>query len=274
MIVMNEETLFKRIDNNKRIHMIQDLLLPDSYLNKVVKMHQQTTWHLPYNWDTFTEQELYTWCDLVNETDSLPDYVEDRIPLTPLNKQDLPIRGSVREYKKEFKLSKVELSSILYKSFGRQKGESTKAYPSAGGLYPVLSVLVVIENNRVPFLDKGSYVYDSRENELLLLKKFTPEDVNAFRKNVDMPWEVPGLAMAYAIDMKRAITKYKFRGYRHALIEVGLMSQAFRNSLWETSENLGECCWSGFSDNAVSHILGLSPRLAPVTLLQWFGEKQ
>ncbi|MED4045996.1 nitroreductase family protein [Priestia aryabhattai] len=271
---MNNKELFKRVDNNKRINMIQDFLLPETYLNKVLKMHQQTTWHLPYNWDTFKDPELYDWCELVADTEVLPDYVEERIQLSPVSTNESNTTRSLREYKKDFQITDSDLSNILFKSFGRHKDTLAKNYPSAGGLYPIIAVLIVLDKNKIPFLKhEGSYIYDSRENELLLLKKFTEEDINKFRKCVDMPWEVPDIAMAYAMDIKRATTKYKFRGYRHALIEVGLMAQSFRSSLWDMN-NFGECCWSGFSDNALTHLLGLSPRLAPVALLQWFGEKE
>ncbi|WP_149031724.1 hypothetical protein [Geobacillus thermodenitrificans] len=57
--------------------------------------------------------------------------------------------------------------------------------------------------------------------------------------------------IGYAINMKKAVAKYKRRGYRHALIEIGLMAQCFRESCKE-EERIGEFCWSGFDDNALT----------------------
>lgn len=50
------------------------------------------------------------------------------------------------------------------------------------------------------------------------------------------------------------------------------MCQSFRESISKFN-NLGDFCFAGFNDNALTYLSGLNPRLAPVALIQWFGEK-
>lgn len=265
--------LFEKIDLIRRLEILEDSLLTEKELNDVIKIHQKTTWNIPYRWELIDSDDLYYYLGLAEKISSLPITVEQTIPLTPL-KDDIKSNNkkSERFFKEDYYFEEAQLSKILYKSFGK-RGDSHKNYPSAGGLYPVIPILLVLNNSSVPFLENtGAYVYNSTEHELLLLKSLTNKELNECKKSIVAPAgrELPNLAMIYAVDIRRSITKYKIRGYRHSLIEVGAMAQNFRNSLWDF-DNLRECCYSGFSDNKLTNILGLSPRLAPIIMIQWFG---
>ncbi|MFO1441769.1 nitroreductase family protein [Bacillus sp. Bva_UNVM-123] len=271
-IEKNRSDLFEKVDKLKRMEWLQEALLTESELNEVVKMHQKSTWNIPYHWNLYDSSELIYWVSLAEDTDPLPILTEDTVSLPPVSRELLTINKTSERYFKEDYIFKIDdLSDILFRSFGQMEN-SHRNYPSAGGLYPVIPILLVLDNKTVPFLKtNGSYLYDSKKNQLLLLKGFTEEDLVKCKASIHVHMEeMPNLAMLYAIDIRRAITKYKIRGYRHALIEVGLMAQSFRNTLWNY-EHYGECCWSGFNDNSLSNILGLSPRLAPIAMLQWFG---
>jgi hypothetical protein len=71
------------------------------------------------------------------------------------------------------------------------------------------------------------------------------------------------LAIAYGVDLRQALTNYRFKGYRHAMIEVGLAAQACRQALadvgQECGEPLGERNWSAFADlhSEVADVTGL-----------------
>jgi SagB-type dehydrogenase family enzyme len=270
------QKIFERVDKAKRINIVQDHILSQEVLNKTIKNHQQSTWKISNTSTSYKDLDLLAWMGLTEKNDIIPNYVEDRIAFNIIQEQDNLKKnnnGSVKEYKKDFEINFNELGKLLYSSFGRNKDNLSKRYPSAGALYPVIPLLIVMDNSAVPFLkSNGCYVFDSTNYELLLIKSFDEIDIKKIKENIYYPTDLPKLAIGYSIDIKRAITKYKNRGYRHALIEVGLMAQSFRESIWEL-ENYGECCWSGFSDNAISYLFGLSPRIAPVALLQWFGEK-
>lgn len=268
------QRLSERIDRIRRIQSLQDTIVSDKQLNDVLKMHQRTTWHKDIRPLSLSDNNLVTWIDLVTMTDTLPVHSEKSIPLEYNDEFDSYDTGSIRHFKPTFSIEFRELSHIFLKAFGRQISSKHKSYPSAGGIYPIIPILIVLETKVLEGIEvPGTYIYNATDHEFILLKNFKQQDMDKVIKNIDVTGlENNKLAIAYAIDLKRTITKYRIRGYRHSLIEIGLMAQSFRQSVSEF-ERLGEVCWSGFNDNALTHALGLSPRLAPVALLQWFGEK-
>ncbi len=265
------EKIFERVNNFKRMERLQDFILSNKELNEIIKFHQTTTWERPFKSKMFSD-ELLHWLSLAEKVSSYPLVVEDTIKLST-NFTELPKnKTSYRYFNDDYVFEYNQFSNILFNSFGSREDEH-RNYPSAGGLYPITPLLVVTDIKSLPFLkEPGVYIYDSADHQLLLLTKFTTENIKAYKDSLlfDDDEVVPKLAMAYMVDIGKSITKYKNRGYRHALIEVGLMAQCFRNELWKY-DNLGECCWSGFNDNRLAFNLGLSPRLAPIILVQWFG---
>lgn len=265
------ELLAERTDRTKRVAALQEMIVSEKKMNEVLKIHQKTTWH-NNNRLYGNDNNLNSWISMVAMTDVLPVHSEESIPLICNNDFDLENVQSVRNFKENFQVKFEELSEMLLRAFGRRKTTKHKNYPSAGGIYPVIPILVILDQNVIEEIDTpGSYIYNGTDHKLLLLKRFTDQDIINLRENISCN-ENYKVMIAYAIDIKRSITKYRIRGYRHALIEVGLMAQSFRYAIWKY-EHFGEVSWSGFNDNALTHSLGLSPRLAPVTLLQWFGEK-
>ncbi|WP_342478704.1 nitroreductase family protein [Paenibacillus sp. FSL H7-0350] len=258
------EALAKLFEAEKLLENFQDRAL----LDQILKFHQKTTWQ--YIGEENLDLRLTRWLELVQFTDVLPEYYEQKIDFN-VKKIKLNEGRSKRTFKKNGVIDFNQLGEILYESFGLSEGSLSKPYPSAGALYPIIPLLLVLDENAVErdFLP-GSYVFDSHEARLLMIKKFDQEEILKIKKNI-YGESLSGIAICYSIDIRRSIAKYRSRGYRHALIEVGLMAQSFRSTL-ERHKGFGECTWSGFNDNALSSILGLSPRLSPVVLVQWFGE--
>lgn len=246
-------------------------ILEQSLLDDVIKFHQSTTIIKrdsrinPYSID------MFNWFSNVEYTDVVPNmYLSEHA----LIDYEYIQKGSVRSFSKKEEFPFHTLSSVIKKSFGRSKDSTSKRHPSAGALYPVIPLVCILENYPKSDLTEGAYVYDSYRHSLKKIKQW---DLYEFKelKSVLTSWTgsiYSNYFIAYAIDIKRAIAKYKKRGYRHALIEVGTMVQAFKDSLLEEGKNFGEFCFSGFDDNALTHLLGLNPRLCPVTLIQWFGK--
>ncbi len=266
--------IFERVNNFKRMERLQDFILSNRELDEIIKLHQTTTWERPIK-NQMVSNELLHWLTLAENVSSYPLVVEETVELSS-HYTDLPKnKTSHRDFNNDYAFEYSQFSNILFNSFGKRE-DGHRNYASAGGLYPITPLLIVIDIKSLPFLkEPGVYIYDSSDHQLLLLTKFTTEKINAYKDSLIFDDifdedEVPKLAMAYMVDIGKSITKYKNRGYRHALIEVGLMAQSFRNELWKY-DNLGECCWSGFNDNRLAFNLGLSPRLAPIIMMQWFG---
>lgn len=234
----------------------------------VLKFHQKTTWQNVG--DNFMSAPLVAWLELVQNKDVLPEYYLESIPIQ-IEKIEKTEGDSKRNYNQEITYNFKEIGKILYDSFGRAEKSKTKNYASAGALYPIIPLLVILKED---MFDKdllpGCYVFDSHNNQLLLLKRFSENEILRVCENIYTE-KLSDMFIAYALDIRRATAKYRNRGYRHGLIEVGLMAQNFKISL-QSYKNYGECLWSGFNDNSLTNLLGMNPRLSPLLLLQWFGK--
>src|SRR5699024_5342085 len=141
-------------------------------------------------------------------------------------------------------------------------GENTasKRYPSAGGLYSVIPLVCIFEKNVIKdqYIKPGCYLFDSTDIKLKCIKEWDESELQHVKHLINSYDSIlySNIAMAYAVDLKRSITKDRKRGYRHALIEIGLMSQSLRESLNE-KEGYGHLSWTGRIDNALTSNLGL-----------------
>lgn len=281
VIVMNkikENSIEQNLKKKKQEY--QALALEDSIqslkqLDEIVKLHQSTVWQTPYKWDL--KNEVLEWNRLIEYTDILPDYHKVSYDLS-VTKRNAETYFSTRHFDKEYTFSKADFSKLLYDSFGRSANFPSKKYPSAGGLYPVIPVVYILSETAVEGIEiKGIYVYDSTDMRLLMIKDLSiDKEWNSVIQNINnvSPGQLlSNLALGYALDLKRATIKYHRRGYRHGLIEVGVMAQNFRESLLKLNKSLGDVSWSGFNDNALSHASGLNVRLSPIIMIQWYGKK-
>lgn len=267
----DNKKIIEKVNNYKRMERLQDFIVSNKELNETIKLHQMSTWENPYKVNMYPN-EVLNWLSLAENVFSYPLVVDETVELLPTINELSDNKKSHRYFNDDYIFEYNEFSNILFNAFA-QKKDGHRNYASAGGLYPIIPLLIVIDIKNLPFLkEPGVYVYDSSAHQLLLLTKFTPKKIKTYKDclMIEEKEEVPNLALAYMLDIGRSITKYKNRGYRHALIEVGLMAQSFRSELWKY-DNLGECCWSGFYDNRLAFNLGLSPRSAPIIMMQWFG---
>lgn len=246
-------------------------ILSMSTLNDVIKFHQSTTWIRRDNKFELSK-EVYDWILNNQYRDTLPNIYDYEIPLN-IN-QMKEFKGSQRHFSDE-NITYDELSNLLYESFGRNSSSHSKSYGSAGALYPVIPLMFFFEENSIEGLDisPGSYTFNTKNNSLRPLKHFSTDDLKEIKHMIDSyhPAFLSKYCIGYAIDIKKSLAKYDRRGYRHALIEVGLAAQSFKNNANHLFE-FGEVCWSGFDDNAFSQKVGMNPRIAPIVLLQWYGK--
>lgn len=166
------------------------------------------------------------------------------------------------------------LSKLLIDSFAQDDVNNKRRYPSAGNLYTVTPILVYLDTENLE-MEAGSYVLDTNRRSLKLIEKFEENKIIELSElfyTLDKDSLYSNYLIAYAVNFKKTLVKYKRRGYRFALIEIGAMCQVFRETIRRNCSDIGELCWSGFDDNALTYILGLNPRDFPVALVQWFGK--
>lgn len=266
---------------NESKKVIADQLKNEIYdqnlFNIVEKFHQKTTWTTPFNW-TFKDRVIH-WQSLVEYTDELPENYILKINM-PIS-DDIPTFNrprSTRIYDTNYTISQETFSEILFKAFGRFKGMGSKNYPSGGGLYPVIPMIIILEGSAIAGIkDPGIYIYDSSNLELLLVKYINDKNKNDILNNINSinpGFALSNIAFIYALDMERALIKYGIRGYRHACIELGLVIESLIMAYREVDPSLGDCVWSGYNDNALTVACGLNVRLTPIGMMQWFGKRK
>ncbi len=262
----------KKLDTNTVERSLTDYMykyLPSKIENMVSKFHQSGNFTLAASKrHKYISEEVLDWAYTIENTDTLPSYYENTINLLPINRYDKI--SSNRALSKDKQLTLEHISHVLYNAFGRGKASNSKQYPSAGALYPVMPLLLIFkeQNYALP----GVYAYNEKSNQLLQIKSWSSKEALFIKKDCCMFTEtLSDTCIAYSIDMRKALFKYRYRGYRHALIEIGAMTQCFKECLHQLDTNLAEVSWSGFNDNQLTYLSGLNVKLAPITLLQWFG---
>jgi SagB-type dehydrogenase family enzyme len=147
------------------------------------------------------------------------------------------------------------LSSLLWASSGIQRKEmgfEFRTAPSAGGLYPIETYIVV---HRVEGLDQGVYHYNVRHHAVEEMKKgdFRPHIAQAALGQ--LMCAQAAIVIIWTAVFNRSKWKYKQRAYRYVYLDAGHMAQNL--ALAATSIGLGSCQVGALFDDEVNEILGL-----------------
>ena len=153
-----------------------------------------------------------------------------------------------------------------------QDGHSYKrGYPSGGAIYPIEVFFVNLENkiNRWP----------SEGNALHLLPTSRAFETHSPRIDANQLSRAiiskesnighPALALLYLAYLPKALFKYRYRGYRLALMEAGSMYMLIDLRCKEL--NLKSRPWSGFTDHEITKSLNLNPALFIPLCIQFVG---
>lgn len=163
-------------------------------------------------------------------------------------------RRSVRSYSDEA-LSLEDAGQILWAAEGKTVDGTTgptRAYPSAGGVYP-LNIYFVAGN--VEDLDPGVYQYNWREHSLLKVREGDVRDsLSEASMRQPMPLEAPGTVVVTA-DFEMTASRYGQRGRDlYVPIDTGHLAQNI--SLQAESLGLGSVMIGAFDTDSVKEILG------------------
>lgn len=140
----------------------------------------------------------------------------------------------------------------------REKGIAYMPYPSGGALYSVLSFVcrTSAATQGWPESDTAFQVQPfARTLESLNVRRPPEEIFDALCGGATAQLGSPSFAIVYAVHIDRALFKYRYRGYRVALMEVGAMYQ--RMTAEVQARQLKTRVWAGFSDCRVASVLGL-----------------
>ncbi len=164
-------------------------------------------------------------------------------------------RRSIRRYKEET-LGFQEVSQLLWAAGGKTIDGvtgATRAYPSAGGIYP-LEIYLVVGN--VKGISPGVYHYSWHDHTLSLKKEGDlRQELTAASLNQRMVLEAP-VSLVFAAVYSRTTLRYGRRGeLRYVPMDVGGAGQNVH--LQAESLGLGTVIIGAFSDRAVKEVLEL-----------------
>jgi SagB-type dehydrogenase family enzyme len=165
-----------------------------------------------------------------------------------------------------FDLIKKLISPLLRIS----KDTHKRGYPSAGALYSVeVFCCSLSPKNTWPCPEKILHLLPhSRKFEIMQ----GSYDANSIKEAILPKGSKignPSLAIVYVMYMPKTLFKYRYRGYRLALMETGSIYMLI--DLQCKHLNIKSRQWSGYTDNMLCKVIGLNPTLFFPACVQLIG---
>lgn len=155
----------------------------------------------------------------------------------------------------------ADVEKIIYPLLSRSSGSYKRGYPSAGALYPVETFLCSLSNENTAWPCGGKILHllpRSRKFEVMQVET-NFEKLKAAILTSSSDIGEPCLALIYVAYMPKSLFKYRYRGYRMALMEVGSIYMLVE--LQVKSLGLASRLWSAYTDSMVCKVLGINPAL-------------
>lgn len=153
------------------------------------------------------------------------------------------------------------VEKLMLPLLSKQKHPYKRGYPSAGALYPIEIFLCLLNGQSFgwPCVDKALHLLPhtckfevmQHGGERNALKSAVLASSSAIGS--------PSLAVIYVAYLPKTLFKYRYRGYRMALMEVGSIYMLVELQ----AKSLGLVCrlWSAYTDTMICQALGLNPSL-------------
>lgn len=153
-----------------------------------------------------------------------------------------------------------------------EPGMARMPYPSGGALYSVLAFLCRT-SPAIRGWPAGDTAFQLQPfaRPLHSINVNTPAEelFDALSGGATQQLGEPAVALVYAVHLDRALFKYRYRGYRVAVMEVGAMYQ--RVTAEVQARHLKTRVWAGFSDCRVASVLGLDATHVLPLAVQFIG---
>ncbi|MQB18981.1 SagB/ThcOx family dehydrogenase [Pseudomonas lactis] len=154
------------------------------------------------------------------------------------------------------------LEKLVSPLVSRSVGAHKRGYPSAGALYPVeIFICSLAESNADwPIKERILHLLPSSRRFEVMQADVDFEYVKAaIMGSSGEQLGFPSLAIVYSVYMPKNIFKYRYRGYRMALMEVGSIYMLVEIQ----AKKIGLACrpWSAYTDSMVCKLLGVNPAL-------------
>lgn len=145
-----------------------------------------------------------------------------------------------------------------------------RGYPSAGALYPVEVFCCSLSPMNVwPCPEKVLHLLPNSRKFEILQDSYDIAPLTDAILPTGNGIGNPSHAIIYMMYMPKTLFKYRYRGYRLALMETGSMYMLV--DLQCKALKLKSRQWSGYTDNMVCRALGLNPTLFYPSCVQFIG---
>lgn len=201
----------------------------------------------------------------------LDENIIDNQVLHPLTENSPLLRNHSCNFFSEKAIAFRTLKTLMSPLVERENTSYHRGYPSGGALYPI-DVFCCRLNRSSEFWPKNSDILHLLPSSLTFEAIDSDRSLEYLREAI-LPHEstigTPYCALIYVAYLPKTLFKYKSRGYRLALMEVGSMYMLI--DLQCKNLGLKNRVWSGYTDHMVSNALSVNPALALPLCVQFIG---
>lgn len=209
-----------------------------------------------------------------NELALYPDLDEppQKSPIVPLPTEHPLYREESCDMFSNQEISLTTLYEILSPLISRNTHTYKRGYPSGGALYPVELFCCNLSLEH-PWPNSQHIVHVLSKSKKLetITGGFSVKQL----QNVLLPAHssvgTPSVALIYFMYLPKALFKYRYRGYRLAILEAGSMYML--TDLRCKDLKLKNRMWSGFTDYQLTKALNLNPALFLPLCVQFIGHQ-
>lgn len=166
-----------------------------------------------------------------------------------------------------------DVTSLLVNAFSSGNPDSVRRpYPSGGAMYPIEVFICRLSENTDGWptgINAFHYLPVSRSLESAGAPALS-ELYRALAGGDPGRLGRPHFALVYFVVFEKALFKYRYRGYRMAMMEAGSMYQ--NASMVADRIGLSNRVWAAFTDTYVSKTLNVDIRTAAPLIVQFFGD--
>lgn len=180
--------------------------------------------------------------------------------------------GSCEEFSHtETPFSTIE--NLFQPLLGRLKDSHKRGYPSGGALYPIETFVCSLneESNSWPFTEKALHLLPHSRAFEIVQNASSCKTLKESMLSSPSAIGSPNIAIVYIAYLPKTLCKYRYRGYRLALMEAGSIYMLIELQ----AKSLGLRCrlWSGFNDTMLCKALGLNPAIFSPLCIHFIGQQ-
>ncbi|MEW5715947.1 SagB/ThcOx family dehydrogenase [Pseudomonas sp. SB113] len=166
-----------------------------------------------------------------------------------------------------------DVEKLICPLLSRGGGSYKRGYPSGGALYPAEIFVCSLSNQNTSWPDAGKILHllpRSRKFEVMQGEVDIELLKSAIMASADDIGS-PSMAIIYVAYIPKSLFKYRYRGYRMSLMEIGSIYMLVELQ----AKSLGLACrlWSAYTDSMLCKALGVNPALFFPMCVHFIGKR-